>query len=195
VGRNLGASLVRQGGRANNIPAQGVHGGNHEPLHDGAKRVHPEEKSVRRIRYPVLCMRTNQPNQRPPNHNHHATQLDRSVALPVAFAWWERHFAYSQGPRVRAITAAAFRHQSLRDADNAPQFDRRAKTMGEPIGLVVSPSRATIMKVIARHEGREQDRRPVLLDVAAVPLAHGVGLSSSFTRGRCAGRKGLADGG
>ena len=138
----LGRPLVKQCRRANNIPAQGVHGGNHEPLHDGAKRVHPEEKSVRRIRYPVLCMRTNQPNQRPPNHNHHATQLDRSVALPLAFAWWERHFAYSQGPRVRAITAVAFRHQSLGDADTARQSHRSARTKRELKGLAVLLIRA-----------------------------------------------------
>jgi hypothetical protein len=145
--------LVRQGGTLNNIPAQGVHGGNHEPLHDGAKRVHPEEKSVRRIRYPVLCMRTNQPNQRPPNHNLHATQLDRGVSLPVLFAWWEKHFVYSRGPRVRAITAVAFRHRSVGDADTARQSDRSARTKLEPVRLTVSPASATIMKVVARHEG------------------------------------------
>jgi hypothetical protein len=153
VGRNLGASLVRQGGRANNIPAQGVHGGNHEPLHDGAKRVHPEEEFVRRIRYPILFMRTNQPNQRPPNHNLHATQLDRGVSLPVLFAWWEKHFVYSRGPRVRAITAVAFRHRSVGDADTARQSDRSARTKLEPVRLTVSPASATIMKVVARHEG------------------------------------------
>ena len=153
--------MVRQGGRANNIPAQGVHGGNHEPLHDGAKRVHPEEKSVRRIRYPVLCMRTNQPNQRPPNHNHHATQLDRSVALPLAFAWWERHFAYSQGPRVRAITAVAFRHQSLGDADTARQSHRsaRTKTRAQRARCFTDPR--PIMKVAARHEGRSKMDDPL----------------------------------
>jgi hypothetical protein len=153
VGRNLGVSLVRQCGRAHNIPAQGVHGGNHEPLHDGAKRVHPEEEFVRRIRYPVLFMRTNQPNQRPPNHNLHATQLDRGVSLPVLFAWWEKHFVYSRGPRVRAITAVAFRHRSVGDADTARQSDRSARTKLEPVRLTVSPASATIMKVVARHEG------------------------------------------
>ena len=148
--------MVRQGGRANNIPAQGVHGGNHEPLHDGARRVHPEEKFVRRIRYPVLCMRTNQPNQRPPNHNHLATQLDRSVALPASFAWWERHFVYSQGPRVRSITVVAFRHQSFCDVDNARQSDRSARTKRELKGLAVLLTRAPIMKVAARHEGQSK---------------------------------------
>ena len=83
-GSKLGCLVGQTRRKGEQHPSSRVHGGNHQPLHDGAKRVHPEEKSVRRIRYPVLCMRTNQPNQRPPNHNHHATQLDRSVALPVS---------------------------------------------------------------------------------------------------------------
>ena len=142
VGSKLGCLVGQTRRKGEQHPSSRVHGGNHQPLHDGAKRVHPEEKSVRRIRYPVLCMRTNQPNQRPPNHNHHATQLDRSVALPLAFAWWERHFAYSQGPRVRAITAVAFRHQSLGDADTARQSHRSARTKRELKGLAVLLIRA-----------------------------------------------------
>ena len=46
-------------------------------------------KFVRRIRSPVLCMRTNQPNQRPPNHKHDARQLDTSLAFLASFSWWE----------------------------------------------------------------------------------------------------------
>jgi hypothetical protein len=157
----LGRPLVRQGRGANNIPAQGVHGGNHEPLNDEAKRVHPEEEFACRIRYSVPCMRINQANQRPPNHNLHATQLYRSVALPVSFAWWEKHFLYSQGPRVRAITAVAFRHQSLGDADTARQSDRSARTKREPVGLTVSPASAPIMKVAARHEAESKIDNPL----------------------------------
>jgi len=138
--------------RANNIPAQGVHGRNHEPLHDGAKTVHPDGKFVGRIRCPVLCMRTNHQNQRPPNHNHYGRQPDRGVRLSVRFAWWERHFLHQRVPRVHAITTAVFCHLSLCCADNAPQSDRSAKTNRESIGLTISPVRAAIMKVAARHE-------------------------------------------
>ncbi len=131
------------------------------PFMTEQRGFHPEERFVRRIRYPVLCMQTNQPNQRPPNHNHHATQLDRSVALPVSFAWWERYFVYSQGPRVRAISAVAFRHQSLGDADTARQSHRSARTKRELKGLAVLLTRAPIMKVAARHEAESKMDDPL----------------------------------
>jgi hypothetical protein len=148
----LGRPFVRRGRRANNIPAQGVHGGNHEPLHDGAERVHPEAKFVGRIRCPVPCMRTNQQK----NHNHYVRQPDRGVTFSASFAWWERRLACSVGGRVLAITADGFRHQSLRCADNASRSDRNAKTKREPVGLTVSPTNATIMKVAARHEAESK---------------------------------------
>jgi hypothetical protein len=142
--------------RANKIPAQGVHGGNHEPLHDGAEKVHHEAKRARRVRCPVLCMRINRPNQRPPNHNHYGRQLDRSVALSASFAWWERRVACSLGLRALAITSDAFRHQSQCCADNASKSDRSAKTKREPVGITLSPVRAPIMKVAARHEAQSK---------------------------------------
>jgi hypothetical protein len=76
--------------------------------------------------------------------------------VPISFAWWERHFVYSQGPRVRAITAVAFRHQSLGDAVTARQSDRNARTKREFKGLAVLLTRAPIMKVAARHEGQSK---------------------------------------
>ena len=152
----LGRPLVKQCRRANNIPAQGVHGGNHEPLHDGAKRVHPAGKFARRIRCPVPCMRTNQPNQRPLNPCNYGRQADRGVAGSASFAWWGRHFVYPRIPRVYAITTAAFCHQSLCCVDNAGLCDRGAKSKREPVGLTVSPASATIMKVVARHEAQSK---------------------------------------
>ena len=142
--------------RANNTPAQGVHGGNHEPLHDGAERAHHEGKRARRVCCPVLCMRINQPNQRPPDHNHYAQQLDRSVALSASFACRERRLACSLGRRALAITSDAFRHQPLCCAGNASKSDRTTKTKREPVGPTVSPARAPIMKVAARHEAQSQ---------------------------------------
>jgi hypothetical protein len=147
-----GRPLVGQGGAAHNVPGQGVHGGNHEPLHDGAERVHHEGKFVRRIRCPVLCMRTNQPNQRPPNYNHLARQLDRSVAPSSSSAWWETHLSCSRGPRNHTSTTATLRHQSQCRDDNAPPFDQSAKTKRETVEPTVFLTRAVIMKVVARHE-------------------------------------------
>ena len=51
-----------------------------------------QKKFVRRIVCPVLYMRTNQPNQRPPNHNQYVRQPDRSVTFSPSFAWWGGHF-------------------------------------------------------------------------------------------------------
>ena len=152
----LGRPLVKQCRRANNIPAQGVHGGNHEPLHDGAKRVHPAGKFARRIRCPVPCMRTIQPNQRPLNPCNYWRQADRGVAGSASFARWGRHFVYPRIPRVCAITTAAFCHQCLCCVDNAGLCDRGAKSKREPVGLTVSPASATIMKVAARHEAQSK---------------------------------------
>jgi transcription elongation GreA/GreB family factor len=73
--------------------------------------------------------------------------------LPDSFAWWERYFVYSQGPRVRAITAVDSHHQSLGDAETAGQSDRTARTNRELKGLAVLLTRAPIMKVASRHEG------------------------------------------
>jgi hypothetical protein len=157
----LAASWVGQGRVAHNIAAQGVHGGNHEPLHDGAERILHEAKFARRVGCPVLCMRTNQPNQRPPHNNQYARQVLRGVAPSPSPAWWESHFACSRGPRVHAITTAVFRHESQRCDDNAPPFDRSAKRNAEPIGLAVSPASATIMKVAARHEAESKIDNPL----------------------------------
>ena len=44
VGPNLAAPLVGLGGVGSNIPAQWVHGGDHEPIHDGAAGIHHEGK-------------------------------------------------------------------------------------------------------------------------------------------------------
>ena len=152
----LGRPLVGQGKASHNVPGQRVHGGNHEPFHDGAGSGHHGGKLVCRIRGPVPCMRTHQPNQRPPNHNQAARQLDRGVASSPSSAGWETHLSCSRGPRNRAIMTAVLRHQFLCCEDNPPPFDRSAKTKREPVGLTVSPPSATIMKVAARHEGQSK---------------------------------------
>ena len=151
-----GRPLVSNAERANNTPAQGVHGGNHEPFMTERRGFIMKERALRQIRCPVLCMRTKEPNQRPPNHNHYARQLDRSVAFSASFAWWERRLACSLGRRALAITSDAFRHQPLCCADNASKSDRSAKTKREPVGPTVSPARAPIMKVAARHEAQSK---------------------------------------
>ena len=151
-----GRPLVSNAERANNTPAQGVHGGNHEPFMTERRGFIMKERALRQIRCPVLCMRINQPNQRPPNHNHYAQHLDRSVAFSAPFAWWERRLACSLGRRALAITSDAFRHQPLCCADNASKSDRSAKTKREPVRLTVSPARAPIMKVAARHEAQSK---------------------------------------
>ena len=152
----LGRPLVKQCRRANNIPAQGVHGGNHEPLHDGATRVLHEGKFVRSIRCPVLCMRTNQPNQRPPNHVRCSRQLYISLAFSPSFAWWERHCSCSRGTRAYAISTAYLRRRFHDYADNAPHSGRSRETEREPIGLTAFSISAAIMKVASRHEAESK---------------------------------------
>jgi hypothetical protein len=106
-------------------------------------------------------MKSNQFNQRPPHNNEYARKLHRGVALAPSFAWWDGYFACPRGPRAHTISVAVVRHRSQRRDDNAPQCDRNRETEREPIGLIVSPARATIMKVAARHEAnsKQQDGR------------------------------------
>jgi hypothetical protein len=111
---------------------------------------------VRRIRCPVLYMRTDQPKQRPRYHNHDARELDGGVAFSSSFAWWETHLSCSRGPRTHASTTAVLRHQSQCRDDNAQPFDRSTKTNEEPVDLTVLPIRAPIMKVAARHEAQSK---------------------------------------
>jgi hypothetical protein len=114
-----------------------------------------------------------------------------------SLTWWGRYSVTSLSQQTLDFANASLPRRLHLFGINPPHSDRTGKKDGEPVGLTDSRLSATIMKVNGRHEAKskEQDRRPVLLDVAAVPLAHGVGLSSSFTRGRCAGRRGLADAG
>jgi len=74
----------------------------------------------------------------------------------ASFAWRERHSVSTGRSRGHAITSAAFRDQPLCCADIAPQSDRSAKTKREPVGLTISPPRATIMRVAARHEAESK---------------------------------------
>jgi hypothetical protein len=161
VRSHLAASLVGQSGAENNIPAEGVHGYNHEPLHDEAEGIPHQGKRVSRIRSPVLYMRTNQANQRPPNQNQCARLPHRGLAFSPSFAWWEGHCSCSRGTRDCAITTAYLRRRFHDCADNAPQSDRSREEKREPIGLTVSPASAPIMKVAARHDGQSKIDNPL----------------------------------
>ena len=70
-----------------------------------------------------------------------------------SYPWWERHFVCSRGTRAHGISTAVVLHQSHRCEENAPLFERSAKTKRESVRRVSLPPRVPIMKVVARHEG------------------------------------------
>jgi len=146
-GRRLAAPLVGLGGALNIIPAQWVHGGHHEPIHDDAERFLHVAKSAYRFAPPVLCMRTNQPIQPPANHMQCAWQLHMCLAFSPSLPWWERHCVYPRGTRAHGISTAVVLHQSHCCEESAPLFERSAKTKREPVRPVASATLVPIMKV------------------------------------------------
>jgi hypothetical protein len=156
VGRHLAAPLVGEGGAENNIPAEGVHGCNHEPLHDESGGLLDEGKRARRIRSPVLYMRTIQPNQQPPSGHQHVGQLDGITPHLPSLTWWEAHlvFVRHQAPLdIASIGLPRCRHGCDIDLSS---LNRAGENEGESVGLNVSPARAPIMKVAARHEAESK---------------------------------------
>jgi hypothetical protein len=102
------------------------------------------------------------------------------------------HTAWSHCSLSPCFDADERLHRSVRRVPT--QGNRRSRQMdGEPGGLALQLPVARTALLRGTAEEREQDRRPVLLDVAASPLAHAVGLSPRWSRVRCAGRKGVGD--
>jgi hypothetical protein len=105
-GRRLATPLVGQGGPPNIIPAQGVHGRNHEPLHDGAERIHQVGKSAQRFAPQFFaCEQTTRINGRRIAFTTLGNSTGDSRCRPrfpggsdIAFAHEERVFIASQLP-------------------------------------------------------------------------------------------------
>ena len=145
---------------------------------------------MRRIRCPVLCMRTDQPNQRPPNHNR-LQGNSTGGRVPASFAWWETHLSCSQGPRDRANTAAVFRHQFLCGERYCSAIPPKCedKTRAQRAHCFTDPS-PTIMKVAARHEGESKIDEQFYCSWG-VAVGPAPALSPRCSRGRCAGRRAM----
>ena len=156
VGRHLAAPLVRQGGSENNIPAEGVHGCNHEPLHDERGGLFDEGKRERRIRSPVLYMRTIQPNQQPPSGHQHVGQLHGIAPHLPSLTWWEAHLGFWQRQAVLDVASISLPCRRHGYDIDLSFLNRAEETDGESVGLTVSPASATIMKVAARHEAESK---------------------------------------
>jgi hypothetical protein len=134
VGRHLAAPLVGQGGSENNIAAQGVHGCNHEPLHDERGGLLDEGKRERRIRSPVLYMRTIQPNQPPPSGHQHLGQLHGIAPHLPSLTWWEAHLLFLQRQAPLDVASIGFpRCRNGYDIDLS-FLNRTGENEGEPQG-------------------------------------------------------------
>jgi hypothetical protein len=70
--------------------------------------------------------------------------------------WWGRHSATSFSQRTLNFAAASCPRRSRLYGINPSHPDRTRRKDGEPVGLAVSPARATIMKVAARPEAESK---------------------------------------
>ena len=86
-----------------------------------------------------------------------ARRPDRRTLLGIAasspsLTWWGGYSVTSLSQRSPAVTGASCPCPSRRSEMNLSHSDRMPGKDREPVGLTVSPARATIMKVAARHE-------------------------------------------
>jgi hypothetical protein len=69
-----------------------------------------------------------------------------------SFTWWRRYSVSSLSQQTFDITGASCPRRTRLYGINSSHPDRTRKKDGEPIGLTVLPTGATIMKVTGRHE-------------------------------------------
>jgi hypothetical protein len=90
-----------------------------------------------------------------------ARRPDRRTLLGIAasspsLTWWGSYSVTSLGQKSPAITGASCPCPSRRGAMNLSHSDRIPGKDREPVGLAVSPTNATIMKVAGRHEANSK---------------------------------------
>jgi hypothetical protein len=101
-------------------------------------------------------MRTIQPNQQPPSGHQHVGQLDGIAPQLPSLTWWEAHLVFVQRQAPLDIASIGFpRCRHGYDIDLS-SLNRAGENEGESVGLTVSPARAPIMKVAARHEAESK---------------------------------------
>jgi hypothetical protein len=186
-GRRLAAPLVEQGGASNIIPAQWVHGGHHEPIHDDAERIHQVAKSAYRFAPQFFaCEQTNRINGRRITCNTLGKSTEASRSRPrfpggsdIAFAHEKRGRIASQLPSF-SISRTVVRRRLRCSNEMRRKWESRK---GSPFRRHARRSWRSrrVMKNRARWTIRWADRGGVAVG-SAPPL------SPRVSRGRCAGR-------
>jgi hypothetical protein len=110
-----------------------------------------------------LSVRTPAPSMRRTSGEPTAAERrpERRALLRIALrapsrTWWGRYSVASFSQHTLDITGASCPRRPRLYGICPPHPDRTGEKDGEPVGLTVSPPRATIMKVAARHEAESK---------------------------------------
>jgi hypothetical protein len=133
------------------VPARGVHGGDGAVVPTGPA---PHELTAARSAARPLAPLSRGSSGAP---TAAARRPDRRTLLGIAasspsLTWWGGYSVTSLSQRSPAVTGASCPCPSRRSEMKLSHSDRMPGKDREPVGLTVSPARATIMKVAARHE-------------------------------------------
>jgi hypothetical protein len=136
------------------VPARRVHGGDRAVVPGPAPHELAAARSAARSPAPLSRGTSGAPTAA-------ARRPDRRTFLGIAapspcLTWWGSYSVASLRQKSSAVTGTSCSCRSRRGAMNLSHSNQMPGKDREPVGLTVSPTRATIMKVGARHEAESK---------------------------------------